>query len=391
MNTILLLAAGDSKRMKTDKSKCLLRIDRMPTICYSIELFESLKSIHRIIIVCREQDIAEINKLVRDKSYSKVKAVISGGSTRQKSVINGLHEAEKIGCKKDDIILIHNGVNPFVSAQDIRKVLAGAKKYGACACGHCLYDTIKSADKDSFVVETLKSNSYFAAQTPQAIRIGLFIKAISDAQKKGFIARDDVSLIEQIGKPVYLIEASSFNYKLTDRDDLKKARFIAEHVKNSTYRVGMGLDSHTFSSHAKGLTLGGVYFKDEPACEANSDGDVVLHALFNAISSALGGESLGKTADSLCLQEGIKDSKEYIKILFKRYKGFFEIVNLSLALECNQPKIDPIAPKLKRSLSVILKIPLRKIGITATSGQGMKDFGKGIRCSAVVLMRNYKT
>ncbi len=124
--------------------------------------------------------------------------------------------------------------------------------------------------------------------------------------------------------------------------------------------------------------------------EAESDGDVILHALCNAISGALGGGSLGTYATKMCAR-GIKDSKKYLaEVLKKAAAKNWSVNQCSISIEAARPRIDPLASKIKKSLSALLKIPSEKIGITATSGEGLTPFGRGaaIRCQAVVLLSN---
>ncbi len=138
-----------------------------------------------------------------------------------------------------------------------------------------------------------------------------------------------------------------------------------------------------------GLLLGGVMLANETKLKGNSDADVVLHAIFNAISSAMGGRSLSLTADSMCLEEGITDSKEYLKVLIDRMKqAKFKVHNLSLSIECKRPKIEPIVEEMKKVIAALIEVEESRIGITATSGEGLTEFGcgKGVQCLVTVLL-----
>lgn len=160
--------------------------------------------------------------------------------------------------------------------------------------------------------------------------------------------------------------------------------------------VGIGEDSHRFINTELGmksgecLVLGGLSLKDYPAMNANSDGDVMLHALANALSSALGGKSLGSWADKMCLEGGVTDSREFLKPLFNQMKEKnLQITSVSFSLECSKPKIDNISDSLKISLSDVLNLRIDQIGITATSGEELTAFGRGegVRCTCVVLLK----
>lgn len=144
-------------------------------------------------------------------------------------------------------------------------------------------------------------------------------------------------------------------------------------------RVGIGQDSHRFDFEEKNkeLVLAGVTFQGAPALKANSDGDVVLHAITNAISGVTGVNILGKTSDRLCAG-GITDSKEYLKEALKYLDGAAKIQHLSISIECKTPMISPMVTEMKSSISKILGIDVGSIGLTATSGEGLTDFGKGL-------------
>jgi 2-C-methyl-D-erythritol 2,4-cyclodiphosphate synthase len=142
--------------------------------------------------------------------------------------------------------------------------------------------------------------------------------------------------------------------------------------------VGIGQDSHRFDfeDKEKKLILGGVVFDDAPPLAANSDADVILHSITNAISGVTCVNILGPIADDLCLNKGIKDSKVYLKEALKYLDGK-RIVHLSISIECLKPKITPKIPQLRKSISELLNIPENSIGITATTGEGLTQFGQG--------------
>lgn len=142
--------------------------------------------------------------------------------------------------------------------------------------------------------------------------------------------------------------------------------------------VGIGQDSHRFDfeDKEKKLILGGVIFDDAPPLEGNSDADVILHSITNAISGVTCVNILGPISDDLCLNKGIKDSKVYLKESLKYLNGR-RIIHLSISIECLKPKITPKIPELRKSISELLNIPENSIGITATTGEGLTPFGQG--------------
>lgn len=141
-------------------------------------------------------------------------------------------------------------------------------------------------------------------------------------------------------------------------------------------KVAIGQDSHRFDidNKEKKLVLGGVVFEDEKPLLGNSDADVVLHAITNAISGITCKNILGKISDDMC-KAGIKDSEEYLKEALKYLEN--KIVHVSVSIECQTPKISPKIEEMRKNISRILGIAENAIGITATSGEGLTEFGKG--------------
>lgn len=144
-------------------------------------------------------------------------------------------------------------------------------------------------------------------------------------------------------------------------------------------KVGIGQDSHRFDFNDtdKKLVLGGVVFEGCPPLQGNSDADVILHSVTNAVSGVTCVNILGKVSDELCLKQGIKDSRVYLKEALKYLKEK-RIVHLSISIECLKPKITPRIGEIRDSLSGLLGIPGDCIGITATTGEGLTQFGQGL-------------
>lgn len=143
-------------------------------------------------------------------------------------------------------------------------------------------------------------------------------------------------------------------------------------------RVGIGQDSHRFDfdDKDKKLILGGVVFEGCPPLLGNSDADVILHSITNAISGVTCVNILGKVSDEMCLNQGMKDSREYLKEALK-YLNNSKISHVSISIECLIPKISPKIPELRKSISGLLGISESSVGITATTGEGLTQFGEG--------------
>jgi 2-C-methyl-D-erythritol 2,4-cyclodiphosphate synthase len=151
----------------------------------------------------------------------------------------------------------------------------------------------------------------------------------------------------------------------------------------------IGQDSHRFYTfEIKPLILGGTLIPNAPGLLANSDGDVVLHAVANAVSGLTGVNILGEYADRLCLEENIKDSSVYLSEALK-YLNDITLTHISISIECSKPRISPYIQDMKCFIGKLLGLPPEHVGITATSGEGLTAFGKGEGISVLCILTGY--
>jgi len=157
-------------------------------------------------------------------------------------------------------------------------------------------------------------------------------------------------------------------------------------------KTGLGQDSHRFEpeNQEKALVLGGVIFPEHAPLQGNSDADVVLHALANGISGVTGVNILGKISDDLCLKQGITDSRVYVQEALKYLNGW-EISHVSFSIECQTPKITPKIAEMKTAISDLLGVDLSDVCITATTGEGLTDFGRGLGIQVFCVVTMCKT
>ena len=369
--------------MQGEKEKLLMEVGGKPIIYYSIMAIHDNPNIDSVTLVVSKKNKAEVGEIVKKHRFTKVQKLIIGGKTRMESLQKGV-ESLKAKLKKTDIIVVHNGANPLPSQAEIDELVIKTEEIGACISGRYVSSTIKEID-GGHIIKTHDRTKLFEAQTPQAAKYGLLEKALKNAEKKGLEATDEAVLLEAIGQKVGYVEADENNFKITSFGDIERLKHVLGETPED-FRIGIGQDSHLFDDKKKGLVLGGILIEEELKLKANSDGDVVLHAIFNAISQALGKMSIGFYADKQC-EEGIKDSKKYLQtILEKMEKEKFKINSVGLMIECKTPKIDPLVAKMKKALAGAMSIPATRIGITATSGENATIFGEGlgIQCFAIV-------
>lgn len=149
-------------------------------------------------------------------------------------------------------------------------------------------------------------------------------------------------------------------------------------------RTAIGQDSHRFTNDDKPCVIGGIVFEDHKGLAGNSDADIVLHAISNAVSGITGVNILGEIADKMC-KSGITDSAEYLVEGLKSL-GSKTITHVSISIECKTPKISPKILDMKRNIARLLEIDVSDVGITATTGEGLTDFGKGLGAQAFVVI-----
>src|SRR3989344_1897038 len=361
MNIAIIVAGGKGKRMNKRVNKLFLLLNKEPIIYHTLKIFQECKNINEIILVVNPDDRNRFSSIVKKNNFKKVKKIVDGGLERQDSTYNGIKAIGK--ASDDDIIIVHNAANPFADEATINNTIKAAKKYGAAVAGFPAKDTIKSVE-GGFVKRTIDRNALWQIQTPQAMKYFLAKKAFEIAYSDKFYGTDDASLVERIGGLVKVIYCQRENIKITDSHDLAYSNKLI-----NAARVGIGQDSHKFTSGKKPLIIGSVKISDKNGFEANSDGDVLLHALFNAISTAIGMKSLGFYADEMC-KKGITDSRRYLEFIAGKVKEKgYKISNLAVMLEGKKPRLDEHIDKIKSALEKILKIKKEDIGIAATSGE----------------------
>lgn len=153
------------------------------------------------------------------------------------------------------------------------------------------------------------------------------------------------------------------------------------------FRTGIGQDSHRFlpSESSKPCIIAGLIFEDAPGFNANSDGDVVFHSICNAITSLTGILILGDIADDLCLKDGITDSEVYLKEAMKTL-GNQKVSHVAVTIEAKKPKIKKRLVEMRQNIARVMELDITQVGITATSGEGLTDFGcgEGVQAFAIV-------
>jgi 2-C-methyl-D-erythritol 4-phosphate cytidylyltransferase len=224
MKTIAIIPAGGTgRRMGGEIPKQYLLLAGIPILAHTLSAFQRSPLVDEVILAVPEGDIAEVRRAVVERyGFSRVRLVIAGGKERQDSVRNALAHVRD----GHAVILVHDGVRPFVTEDLIARVVAGAKKYGAVSAGVPVRDTVKEADEAGRVVKTVPRDGLWLTQTPQAFRRGVILAAYERAAADGFYGTDDASLVERTGIPVRMIPGDQDNIKVTTPEDLARGERI---------------------------------------------------------------------------------------------------------------------------------------------------------------------
>lgn len=223
----IIVAAGKGLRMNDSEKKQYLCVAGVPVIVHTLRVFDSCVAIDEIVLVAPEEDLDFCrDEIIAPAGFGKQIIVVAGGPRRQDSVYNGLQAIDA----NDSIVVIHDGVRPLVTPDQLKTCIKAARRYGACILGLPAFDTLKRVKTANTIVETLERDTIWLAQTPQAFQYDLIIKAHEHARQHGLSATDDASLLEHIGVDIKIIQGSRHNIKITDPDDLKLARILLENI-----------------------------------------------------------------------------------------------------------------------------------------------------------------
>lgn len=223
----LIPAAGMGKRMGASVNKQYLQLAGMPIVARTLSLFENSPFIDGIYLVIPAEEIPYCREhVVEAFGFRKVLEIVPGGKERQNSVMNGLRALEG-HAREEDVVLIHDGVRPFITPELLRESIDAARAAEGALVAVPAKDTIKTV-RDGIVTGTPDREGLWQAQTPQAFRFGIIYGAHRAAEEEGFLGTDDASLVERRGGKVRVVRGDYRNIKITTPEDLVLAEaFLA--------------------------------------------------------------------------------------------------------------------------------------------------------------------
>lgn len=382
----VILAAGSGSRLAQASGgvpKQYLEYKSAPLFWHSARTFSRVAGVKGVVFVFPPDDAAAMEKQVRQFFKSEDLgirwAVCAGGDRRQDSVFNGLKELPR-DCQA---VMVHDSARPFVSPRLVTDLIDSLNQ-GARGVIPAIEvtDTIKRVNGDS-VIETLNRAELRGVQTPQLFETGLLMEAHERAVAEGWDVTDDASMVERLAE-VSVIPGEQANIKITTPEDLAR---LAE-ATTTVPCVGWGYDVHRFGGeNDRPLVLGGVPIAGPLTIVAHSDGDVLLHALTDAILGTFGGGDIGTHFPDTDEKFSGADSSVLLKeVLAMAEQAGARIVHADVTVITQVPRLSPHGAQIAKNLCRLLGLERHQVNFKATTEEKLGFTGqkKGIKAVATV-------
>ena len=374
----LIVAAGRGERAGQPGPKQYARLAGETVLTRSIHALAISKRIDAILCVIHADDRVlydEAIKEVPQRLRKKLRMPVVGGATRQQSVMAGLEALAETDC---ETVLIHDAARPFLSKKLIERVVDAVPTTGAAIPALPMTDTIKELDAAGTIAKTPDRAQLRAVQTPQAFTFKLILgahRAMVDRE-----TTDDASLIEALGGRVMPVEGERDNIKLTTPED-----FAVAELKLTETISAMGYDVHAFGD-GDHVTLAGVKIPHTRGILAHSDGDVILHALCDAIFGAIGAGDIGQHFPPSDPQWKDAPSSTFVAHAIKLLKEQGgALANCDVTLLAEEPRIGKHREAMIESLATMTGLKKERIGLKATTTEKLGAIGRGEGLVAQVL------
>ena len=224
MVAAIIPAAGVGVRMQSQIPKPYLLLAGKPILAHTLEVFEAVREIQEITVVAHPDDLEYCREeVIAPHGFKKVLRLVPGGKERQDSVYHALKTLQQ---EEPEIILVHDGVRPFITPEHIRRVIKAARRHGGAVMGLPAQDTLKRVNSQGEVIHTLDRKDIWQIQTPQGFQADLLWRAFVEAYSRNFYGTDEASLVEEMGQPVVVIPGDPCNIKITTPEDLQLAEAL---------------------------------------------------------------------------------------------------------------------------------------------------------------------
>ncbi len=414
----LIVAGGQGRRFGGAPPKQFVQLGERPILAHTLDAFERCPAVHTVVLVVAIPHKDAVQALLEQYQMSKVGQICPAGKERWESVQSGLSALPS----QTQLVAIHDGARPLVTPELIASVVHQAHIHGAAVPVLHAQETIKKIEGGT-IQKTLDRDKLAFAQTPQVFAVELIRKAFMAFDPGALPPTDDAQLIEALGQQIHIVAGDPLNLKITTRGDLLLAEAILQRrsaghgdgewprrpgprstsaespnhcTKTKTrdkiappnVRIGTGYDAHRLVP-GRALILGGVEVPSSCGLLGHSDGDVLCHAIGDALLGAACLGDLGlhfpsghpkwRDANSLDLLAQIMQSASL---------AGYSIGNIDATILCETPRLAPYIPQMRRNIADALAASPRQINIKATSTEKMGFVGKeeGLAAQAAVLV-----
>ena len=216
-------AAGSGSRLGGSTAKQFLLMGEKPLLAHTLQRFDSSSDVDEIAVAVPEQAIVEAEAMVSRYRLHKVSKLVSGGEKRQDSVYNIL---KRFTFQPSDIVLVHDGVRPFVRAKQISDLVEACRNHDAAVLAVQPKDTLRRSNGGGYFDQMLDRSAVWLVQTPQAFKASLLMRAFEKAVREKFYSTDEAALVERLGTKIKIVEGSYDNIKVTTKEDLELGALI---------------------------------------------------------------------------------------------------------------------------------------------------------------------
>lgn len=380
---LIVVAAGQSSRMG-GADKLTADLGGRPLLAWTLQAVSAAPEVERIVVVTSPERVAD----VRRSSWlpAGVVDVVAGGQRRQESVAAGFLAFDRVGAEDRGVVLVHDGARPAVPADLIGRVVAETARHGAAIPIVPVAETLKRIAGE-VVGETVERTGLGLAQTPQGVRRDVLRAAYRQYPPDGPETwTDEAALLEAAGVAVRVVAGDPVNLKVTVPEDLVRAEAML--TARAPSRAGIGQDSHPFGPGGP-LMLGGIEIVGAPRLHGHSDGDVVLHAVADALLGAAGLGDLGRLfpADART-PRGIASTELVRAVCLRLAEAGWRPASVDVTVIAARPRLSDHLDSMAQAIAAVLDLDPPEVNVKASTGNldGADGAGRSISAVAIAMV-----
>ncbi len=380
----IVVAAGEGKRMRTGAlaeapRKPFLELAGRAILLRTLEAVAACELVERTIVAVAPEDVAAAEELIApERERLRVAAVVGGGAERQETVRLALDMVPE----DVEVVAVHDGVRPFVSADIFARAIDAARRTGAACVALPVKDTLKrvetgeGGERAPAIRETVDRSELWAAQTPQAFNARELGRLLDEASREGASVTDDAQLFDRAGLAVEAVRGDARNIKITTPEDLAMAEaMLAGGVPDA--RVGTGLDCHPLTEGRR-LVVCGVELDSPVGGDGHSDADAAAHAAIDALLGACAMGDIGTLFPDSDPAHKDARSVDMLADVSARVRGSgFEPRSLDVTVMLARPKLGPHIEAMRACLAEATGLVPERVSVKAKSMNGVGPVGEG--------------